>query len=310
MRTPWLRTLGPNMQVIAFVLVFFICALLTGAITQVALNLFFEIDLSTNAGAITDLTDPKVLSAYRLMSILNSIGVFLIPALVIYRLISYPVEDFLKMKKNPSLIFLLILVAVGICMQAPTNFIYDLNQQISFPESLSGLESTIITMEEERLSIIEGLFANGNTEALFINLFILAVLPALAEEFFFRGALQQLFQRAFNNKHHIAIWMTALVFSFIHFQFLGFFPRVLLGALLGYVFYYSGNIWYAVFLHFINNAVGVLVHYFVIHKQVDSSYEMFGAADNEKIPLIISTIILAGLIIWWKKKNSSENSSS
>lgn len=304
MKTPWLRSLGPNTQVFAFTLVFFLCTLITGALLQALLKILFQLDFN-DSEIFSDFSQPGTLSAHRLMSIFNSIGVFLLPALITYRLVSFPVEDFLKMKSNPKWFFLLILLLLGLSVQAPVNFIYYLNQQISFPESLAGIESTILAMEEERAIIIDGLFSQGSGEALFINLFILALLPALAEEFFFRGVLQQLFQKAFHNKHHWAIWITAFVFSFIHFQFLGFFPRMLLGALLGYVFYYSNNIWYVVFLHFINNAIGILLHYLVVNKCVNESVEMFGA--QEKIPLIISVMLTAGLLIYFRKKILEKN---
>ncbi|HMR19324.1 MAG TPA: CPBP family intramembrane metalloprotease, partial [Sphingobacterium sp.] len=65
------------------------------------------------------------------------------------------------------------------------------------------------------------------------------------------------------NNHHLAIWITAVVFSAIHFQFYGFFPRLLLGAFFGYMMAWTQNIWVPVVAHFINNAsVTLLAFYF------------------------------------------------
>lgn len=96
---------------------------------------------------------------------------------------------------------------------------------------------------------------------LLIVMIIIALIPALAEEYLFRGLIQNQFLRWFGNTHW-AVWITAIVFSAVHLQFLGFFPRMILGALLGYVYAWSGNITYAIVGHFTNNAVQALLLYF------------------------------------------------
>ncbi|MNR07910.1 CAAX amino terminal protease self- immunity [compost metagenome] len=89
-----------------------------------------------------------------------------------------------------------------------------------------------------------------------VNLVMIAVLPAIGEELMFRGGVQRSLERAFGNPH-VAIWLSAIIFSTIHVQFYGFVPRMLLGAGFGYLYYYSGSIWYAMFAHFLNNAYAV-----------------------------------------------------
>jgi membrane protease YdiL (CAAX protease family) len=83
---------------------------------------------------------------------------------------------------------------------------------------------------------------------------VVAVIAAISEEIFFRGLIQNLLLRSSNNPH-LAIWVTAFIFGFIHMQFLSMLPRVLLGALFGYVYYWSGNLYLAIAGHFINNFV-------------------------------------------------------
>lgn len=90
----------------------------------------------------------------------------------------------------------------------------------------------------------------------FFNILVIALLPAIAEELLFRGAVQRSFNRMFNNPH-VAIWLAAFIFSAIHVQFFGFFPRMLLGAAFGYIYLWTGSIWYAMFAHFLNNAAAV-----------------------------------------------------
>ncbi|MCZ2140427.1 MAG: CPBP family intramembrane metalloprotease, partial [Bacteroidia bacterium] len=55
--------------------------------------------------------------------------------------------------------------------------------------------------------------------------------------------------------------ITALVFSAIHGQFYGFIPRLILGAVLGYVYVFSGSIWIPIIMHFVNNGFAVVCSY-------------------------------------------------
>jgi hypothetical protein len=64
------------------------------------------------------------------------------------------------------------------------------------------------------------------------------------------------------RSRHLAVWVTSLIFSLVHFQFYGFLPRLFLGALLGYLFLYTGNLWIPILFHFINNATVLVMNYF------------------------------------------------
>src|SRR5207344_1198984 len=93
--------------------------------------------------------------------------------------------------------------------------------------------------------------------SLAINLFIIAFLPALGEELFFRGMMQKLFSQLTKN-NHLAIIITSIIFSAIHLQFYGFLPRMVLGIFLGYLLVWSGSLWLPILAHFVNNASAVL----------------------------------------------------
>ncbi len=127
-----------------------------------------------------------------------------------------------------------------------------------------------------------------------VNLLMIAILPAIGEEFFFRGILQRLFSEWFKNIH-VAIFITAFIFSAIHFQFFGFFPRFLLGLYLGYLFYWSGNLWIPIVVHFINNALVVILAYISANGYADIDYETFGSTNNTLI-LLLTTVLISALI--------------
>jgi membrane protease YdiL (CAAX protease family) len=134
-----------------------------------------------------------------------------------------------------------------------------------------------------------------------INLFIIAILPAVGEEFFFRGVLQKILIKLFKSGH-VAIWVTAFIFSAMHFQFFGFVPRFILGLIFGYLFFWSGTLWLPVISHFINNAVPVIMAY----KQ---GMEKFNAPPDTplwKMALALPLPVAIGLIILFYFRNRSK----
>ncbi len=141
------------------------------------------------------------------------------------------------------------------------SFLSQWNKGMELPASLHEVEQVLRSMEDAALETTGLLLSRRTIGSLILNLVIIAGLAALSEEMFFRGALQQFIQEKFPNGH-VAVWITALVFSVVHFQFYGFLPRLLLGALLGYLFLYTRNLWVPILFHFINNAFIVVLHHF------------------------------------------------
>ena len=139
------------------------------------------------------------------------------------------------------------------------------NNGIQLPESLHAIEELLRSMEDSAndltLQIMQG-------NSVWILLVVMALLPAIGEEFLFRGGLQKGIQNKTGNAH-LAVWVTAFVFSFIHFQFYGFIPRFVLGVALGYFYVYGKSLWIPIWAHFVNNSTAVL------------SYKLMYQATNE-----------------------------
>ena len=108
---------------------------------------------------------------------------------------------------------------------------------------------------------LKGLLVYDNSIELIFNILVIALVPALGEEMIFRGWIQRQLMRII-NRPHVAIWASAAIFSAIHFQFLGFLPRLLLGVLLGYLYFWTGSLWVSIFAHFLNNGLQVIAQYF------------------------------------------------
>lgn len=147
-----------------------------------------------------------------------------------------------------------------------------------------------------------------STPYFIFSLIVIAVIPAIGEELLFRGLIQNYLQKAFNNPH-IAIWATAILFSAIHMQFFGFVPRMLLGAIFGYLMLYSGNnIWYPMVGHFINNGFTILMLY--LHQKGAVSFDIENAESFPFEAVGIFTIVGIVLFVLYlrqfaKAKNSS-----
>ena len=124
--------------------------------------------------------------------------------------------------------------AIGIMLVAlpAINLLSYLNQQMTLPAFLEPMETWMKTQEENAAQMTELFMRVTTFDGLIINLLLMALLPAIAEELTFRGVLQRLLQGKDNNTNipHIAIWSSAIIFSAIHMQFYGFVPRMLMGA--------------------------------------------------------------------------------
>lgn len=211
--------------------------------------------------AVTGVEEGGVTIIY-LSSGLQAFFAFVMPAYLVTGW-SFPgAAQYLKMvDKEHAGRKIILAIMVFLLSYIPVFLLTQWNKGIELPESMQIAEQWMRSMEDAAQETTDLLLSGESIGRLFMNLFIIAGLAAVAEEMFFRGALQQLIQEKFRNGH-IAVWIGALIFSVVHFQFYGFFPRLLLGALLGYLFLYTQNLWIPVLMHFVNNAAVIVLAYF------------------------------------------------
>lgn len=95
---------------------------------------------------------------------------------------------------------------------------------------------------------------------LVLNLAIVALMPAICEEIFFRGFIFTSFKVKSSSK--IAIITSGILFGFMHMDFLRIIPTSILGIIFAYTVYKSESIFIAMILHFINNSIAVLVSHY------------------------------------------------
>ncbi len=227
--------------------------------------------------------------------LLSHLGLFVAASLIFAFLVGRNPMTYLQGRKAPMFSGLIISVLIMLAALPMVNYVMELNQQFSLPESLGRLEEWMRQSEDAAEEMTERFLDVSSWQGLVFNIFLIAVVPAVGEEFIFRGALQRILRQWFGNVH-IAVIVAAILFSAMHLQFYGFLPRLLLGLVLGYMFIITGNIWVPVVAHFFNNAAAVLMHFMVHNNIIDYQVEDVGTGSMAPVMSIIS--LLAVLLLF------------
>jgi membrane protease YdiL (CAAX protease family) len=250
--------------------------------------------------------DMNDMSNVKVMQLIQSFGLFVIPPFVMAFLWSNNAFEFLRLKSTLRWTTVLYVVAIMLVAIPFINLLSWLNQQIVLPESLSGIEKMMQSSEVQIAEITEKMLNVSTLGALFFNVFLVAVVPALGEELFFRGTIQRLLSDW--KGALFAICITAFVFSAIHMQFYGFLPRMLLGAFLGYLLLWSGSLWLPIIAHFVNNSVVVVFYYLKFNGVKVIDVETIGTDDTLWLGIVsgIVCVFLGFLIRKNTRKATSE----
>ncbi len=230
----------------------------------------------------------------------TAFGTFILPAIVYARITQSRVLPFFTLDRPVSKLLLFLAVATLISGQGLVTFSAWLNQQIAFPDWTGSLGRSLNEMNEKvdrGYRIFLDIHSFGR---LMVMLLVAGILPAFGEEFLFRGIVQRIFQH-WTRHGHLAVWLAAIIFSLIHMQFLNFLPRLVLGAMLGYLFLWSGNLWYSIAAHFFNNAALLVYAYFYVMQGGDPA-ELQSNADFQWLPVIFSSLLSLFLLYLFKRK--------
>ena len=234
----------------------------------------------------------------KLLQLIQSVAVFILPAIVLAYLCSKNAKEFLFLDKPINWITVLFVILFMILIVPFINLLGDLNQRLVLPEALSGLEKMMRSSENDTAALTEKFLNVHSLPALFFNIFLIAIIPAIGEELFFRGAIQGVLQRKLNVK--LAIWITAVVFSAIHMRFYGFVPRMLLGAFLGYLLAWSGNLWLSIVAHFTNNVLAVIFYYLKDNGYKVPDIDTIGTGNTLWIGIVSGVIAISGFYLFMR----------
>lgn len=254
-----------------------------------------------------EMLKPENANINKVIQLVSTLFLFFTPAFFFALIVNGKPFNYLGFNKkvSPKQLGLVILVAcTGLFLSGALG---EINQLLPISKGartyFQGLEDKYI---DQMLSMVQ----IKSVADYIIGLFIIALAPAILEELFFRGALQQLLTNWVKTPW-IAIAITSIFFSAIHFSYFGFLPRAMLGAVLGLLFYYSKNIWTNILAHFLNNAIAVSqIYYLSLSGKVDKKV----LQDLDKTQLAGWQIALLGIassiamIVWlhYFKKESNK----
>lgn len=172
------------------------------------------------------------------------------------------------------------------------------NDSLKLPQALQELEKLMRLMEDTANDFTIQLMSESGAVHLFSALFVMAFIPALGEELLFRGCIQKGLENKIGNAH-VAVWVTAFIFSFIHFQFYGFLPRAILGVALGYFYVYGKSLWIPIWAHFLNNALSILIYKLFYQEVGETNLSTMGASQDLLIPAIAGTMLYLAAMLFF-----------
>jgi len=251
--------------------------------------------------------DVNEIQSLKILQLIQSIGMFVIPPLVLAYLWSEKPFSYLQLDKKINWLNTIFVILVMLLAIPVINLLGDLNQQLVLPKAFSGLEAWMKTSEAQATQLTEKLLNVHSLQGLLFNIFLIAIIPAIGEELFFRGAIQNVFREWKGSL--IAIWLTAIIFSTIHLQFYGFFPRLLLGAYFGYMLVWSGNLWLPILAHFTNNAIAVIFYYMKNNGYQTIDIDTIGTGNTLWMGLVSALLVITG-IVWFRNHLQNLNSQS
>lgn len=292
-QNPWimlvvlvLLTIG-GVFLIGNVLAIITAIIMTGSLTQV-------MEIVSNPSAY-----PEQKTMVLMMQGVASFGGFIITPLIFYYMMvkGSILKDYFKLSPNVTTSIVITIIMVFSFMIVNTIFI-DWNANLQLPEVFSGLERWATELEESMADLTKYLTDFDSTGYFVLCVIIIAVIPGIGEELLFRGFLQNVFRKIFRNDH-VAVWIAAILFSAIHFQFYGFVPRMLLGALFGYLYLWSGNLLIPIIAHFLNNFISLFSLY--IYQKGLTEFDVESSEALPTMYILIFSALFVVTLIYFKK---------
>jgi len=162
------------------------------------------------------------------------------------------------------------------------------------------LKKWFMEKENENERLFSVLLDTKGSKNLAINLVVMALIPAISEEIFFRGFLLKTFHGITKNIHW-AILLTSVIFASVHMQFFKIVPMILLSSILGYLVFWSRSLWPSIFIHAVNNSMVVLASYYSENETLKI------LEDDFQFPtfiILVSAVALVGIFVYHQKSKT------
>ncbi|MCK9203611.1 MAG: CPBP family intramembrane metalloprotease [Bacteroidales bacterium] len=302
-KPPLLHSLTPFMRLLFTVILTITCFLITFMLGLLLASPLFGISTNEILVSLSVSNDALTLHILQYFQVLQSIGLFIIPALLAGFFFGHNSLSYLGINRFSKGWAYLLVIAIMFVSLPFINWMITINEAMQLPAFLKGVETWMKATEDQAAKLTEAFMKMPDTGSFLFNMLMIAILPAIGEELMFRGLLQRLLKEWLKNIH-VAIFISAFFFAAMHLQFYGLLPRFMLGLLFGYLFYWSGSLWVPVAAHFINNGAAVMVSWLGQLGLISGDYENFGITDNVWL-ILLSAIITGALLVIIKRKWNS-----
>jgi membrane protease YdiL (CAAX protease family) len=282
-------TTGFHFFLFIFLLLFF--ALLSILTSMAVSVLLFDVPMTDLLSL--SLSDDGINIA-RIMQIISQLGVFVIPPVSLALLVTEKPDAFLGFKKPDDKMILWIGIIVMFSLLPLIHQLSAWNESIQLPSSFAAIEEWMLEKEKQAEEISLKFLEVSTFGGLMVNILMIGILPSVGEELVFRSILQPMFGKWLRNIH-LGIIVSAILFSMMHMQFYGFLPRMGLGIVLGYFYFWSGSIFVPMLMHFVNNGSAVLVFYLAHNGFIHTNAEEFGSS-SDTIVIVLSAFLSIGLL--------------
>jgi len=232
--------------------------------------------------------------------VVQDVMVFILPAILLAVICYRKPWAFLQVDRAPQWQALVLVAAVWAVSLPALNWVVDWNQHLHLPASMAGLEKAMRDAEAALELMTKNMLTTDSFGQMLWAFVVVGVMAGVSEELFFRGALMGIMRRG-RASIHVVIWTVAIVFSAIHFQFLGFVPRMLLGAWFGYLLVWTRSLWVPIAAHALNNGMVVVLSWMDNRHWIDGeAMEHLGVPQDGSFPLLalVSAVATVALIVF------------
>jgi uncharacterized protein len=249
-----------GIQLLSFVFIWMLAAIISVVVTYLALiGSGFSLEQYQQ---VTNYNSMQWVNATIRIQIASTITMFGLPAIAFAYMAFPKAKKYLGLIKFPKFIHIVLAILALIVSFGIVAYLAQINHALPMP-------TYFVNMESKAASMTKALLDFNSIQQLILTILYIGLLPALVEELFFRGCLQNILLQHFpKSKAWKAILITAVIFGLLHGQMQTLLPRVFLGILLGLLYYYSGSLWLSIIAHFFNNGIQVVFNFLFKQKKL------------------------------------------
>jgi membrane protease YdiL (CAAX protease family) len=283
---------------IAFGVMFINLAIFT-YLAQIICENVYHIHVANFLGSTNfDHPKPNELGALRLFFAINSIGTFIVSSFIIALIFKENPVEYLGLKSFPKPIYYLIIPILLLISMPFLSWLIDINSKLQLPDFLSSIEHELKSLETKNDNLYKIMLTMPDCASLFINIIIMALIPAFGEELFCRGVLLNI-TYDYSGKIFKSIIIVAVIFTLFHLQFYKFMPMMILAILLGMFINWTQSIWASILFHFLNNTLAIVGSFYN-----QRGIKNFMTNEHASVPLILtltSFVLTLFCLIWLNK---------